>query len=133
MKVCRENRRDVKDELQRIEYFQTSIGTNTNTVKARQVLKYINGLETRKYKPRKYEELFENCILKSKRLQKDDIYKTASFDLDTKHQYGVELVDSYEDGKKIMIEGKHTTPFDEKDNDWVSFVRQQAEFYRNAG
>lgn len=32
-----------------------------------------------------------------------------------------------------MIEGKHTTPFDEKDNDWVSFARQQAEFYRNAG
>lgn len=133
LKVCRENRRDVKDELQRIEYFQTSIGTNTNAVKARQALKYINGLETRKYKPRKYEELFENCMLKSKRLQKDDIYKTVLSDSDTKRKYGVELVDSYEDGKKIMTEGKHVTLFDEKDNNWVSFARQQAEFYRNAG
>ena len=31
LRVCRENRRDIKDELQRIEYFQTGFGTNANT------------------------------------------------------------------------------------------------------
>lgn len=62
LRVCRENRRDVKDELQRIEYFQNNFGTNANAAKAKQALKCIKGLETRKYKPRKYEELFENCI-----------------------------------------------------------------------
>ena len=61
LRVCRENRRDIKDELQRIEYFQNNLGTNANAAKAKQALKCIKGLETRKYKPRKYEELFENC------------------------------------------------------------------------
>ena len=60
LRVCRENRRDIKDELQRIEYFQTGFGTNANVTRAKQALKSIKGLETRKYKPRKYEELFEN-------------------------------------------------------------------------
>ena len=66
LRVCRENRRDIKDELQRIEYFQNSFGTNTNVTKAKQALKSIKGLEKRKYKPRKYEELFENCVLKDR-------------------------------------------------------------------
>ena len=39
LRVCRENRRDIKDELQRIEYFQNSFGTNTNVTKAKQALK----------------------------------------------------------------------------------------------
>lgn len=30
LRVCRENRRDIKDELQRIEYFQNNFGTNMN-------------------------------------------------------------------------------------------------------
>lgn len=54
LRVCRENRRDIKDELQRIEYFQNNLGTNANAAKAKQALKCIKGLETRKYKPRKY-------------------------------------------------------------------------------
>ena len=32
-----------------------------------------------------------------------------------------------------MAEERNYTPFDGKENDWVSFARQQAEFYRNAG
>ena len=71
LRVCRENRRDIKDELQRIEYFQNNFGTNANAAKAKQALKCIKGLETRKYKPRKYEELFENCVLKAKIQSKD--------------------------------------------------------------
>ena len=78
LRVCRENRRDIKDELQRIKYFQTGFGTNANVIRAKQALKSIKGLETRKYKPRKYEELFENCVLKGRRLQRDDIRTTAT-------------------------------------------------------
>lgn len=74
LRVCRENRRDIKDEFQRIEYFQTNLGTNANAAKAKQALKSIKGLETRKYKPRKYDELFENCVMKEKRLQKKDVW-----------------------------------------------------------
>ena len=32
-----------------------------------------------------------------------------------------------------MVQERHSTPFDGKENDWVSFAKQQAEFYRNAG
>ena len=32
-----------------------------------------------------------------------------------------------------MAEERNYTPFDGKENDWVSFAKQQAEFYRNAG
>ena len=133
LRVCRENRRDIKDELQRIEYFQTGFGTNANVTRAKQALKSIKGLETRKYKPRKYEELFENCILKDRRLQRDDLYRTAPDSSDAKQRYSVEPTFDEKDGEEPMAEERSYTPFDEKENDWVSFARQQAEFYRNAG
>lgn len=132
LRVCRENRRDIKDELQRIEYFQNSFGTNTNVTKAKQALKSIKGLEKRKYKPRKYEELFENCILKDRRLQRDDIHGTVHISSDTKQRYSVEPTFDEKDGEVTMVEERSYTPLDEKENDWVSFARQQAEFYRNA-
>lgn len=116
LRVCRENRRDIKDELQRIEYFQNNLGTNANVAKAKQALKCIKGLENRKYKPRKYDELFENCVLKDRRLQRDDIRET----------------EENKGGEETMIKERNDTPFDGKENDWLSFARQQAEFYRNA-
>lgn len=133
LRVCRENRRDIKDELQRIEYFQTGFGTNANVIRAKQALKSIKGLETRKYKPRKYEELFENCVLKGRRLQRDDIRTTTPVGLNAKQRYSVEPTFDEKDGEETMAEERNYTPFDGKENDWISFARQQAEFYRNAG
>ena len=133
LRVCRENRRDIKDELQRIEYFQNSFGTNANVTKAKQALKSIKGLETRKYKPRKYEELFENCILKDRRLQRDDISEAIPGSSDKKQRYSEEPTFEEKDGEDTMTEERSYTPFDGKENDWLSFARQQAEFYRNAG
>ena len=129
LRVCRENRRDIKDELQRIEYFQNSFGTNANVTKAKQALKCIK----RKYKPRKYEELFENCILKDRRLQRDDISEAIPNSSDTKQRYSEEPTFEEKDGEETMAEERRYTPFDGKENDWLSFARQQAEFYRNAG
>lgn len=133
LRVCRENRRDIKDELQRIEYFQNNFGTNANVTKAKQALKSIKGLETRKYKPRKYEELFENCILKDRRLQRDDISEVIHGSSDKKQKYSEEPTFEEKDGEDTMTEERSYTPFDGKENDWLSFARQQAEFYRNAG
>lgn len=133
LRVCRENRRDIKDELQRIEYFQNNFGTNANVTKAKQALKCIKGLETRKYKPRKYEELFENCILKDRRLQRDDISEAIHGSSDKKQRYSEEPTFEEKDGEDTMTEERSYTPFDGKENDWLSFARQQAEFYRNAG
>lgn len=133
LRVCRENRRDIKDELQRIEYFQNNLGTNANAAKAKQALKCIKGLETRKYKPRKYEELFENCVLKDRRLQREDIYETAYNSQNTKQRYSIEPTFNDKGGEETMVQERNYTPFDGKENDWVSFAKQQAEFYRNAG
>jgi len=127
LRVCRENRRDIKDELQRIEYFQTGFGTNANVTRAKQALKSIKGLDTRKYKPRKYEELFENCVLKDRRLQREDIHRKADISLDAKQRHSVEPTFNEKDGEETMAEERSYTPFDGKENDWVSFARQQAE------
>ena len=62
LRVCRENRRAVKDELFCADTFQRLLGTSANAAKAQEAAKSIHGLEKRKYKPRKYSELFENGI-----------------------------------------------------------------------
>lgn len=90
-------------------------------------------MDTRKYKPRKYEELFENCVLKDRRLQREDIHRKADISLDAKQRHSVEPTFNEKDGEETMAEERSYTPFDGKENDWVSFARQQAEFYRNAG
>lgn len=60
LRVCRENRREIKDGLSCIDSFQKNFGTSANVAKAKQNLKTIKDLGKRKYKPRKYDELFEN-------------------------------------------------------------------------
>lgn len=132
LRVCRENRREIMDELHRIEYFQSNLGTSANVAKAKQALKSMKGLETRKYRPRKYDELFENCILKDRRLQRDDIYEEETYNTENKQRFCVESTDANEE-EVAMIRERIYTPFDGKENDWLSFARQQAEFYRNAG
>lgn len=130
LRVCRENRRDIKDELQRIEYFQNDLGTNANAIKAKHALKSIKGLETRRYRPRKYDELFENCIMKDGRLQKEDLVicaerrenKKMIFNSTSGHDKG---------GEKIMAADRIYTSFDGRENDWLAFARSQADFYRN--
>lgn len=132
LRVCRENRREIRDELQRIEYFQNNLGTNANAAKAKQALKCIKGLETRKYKPRKFDELFENCILKEKRLQRDDLSEPVISQENKKRKFCAEHIYD-EGGERTMPEERNYTPYDGKDNDWLSFAKQQAAFYRNAG
>ena len=126
LRVCRENRREIKDELTRVEYFQINLGTSANAGKARQALKSIQGLDTRKYKPRKFDELFKNCTLKDRRLQKEDLSVVETPNIIRKHNY------KNEGGEETMTEERSYTPFDGKQNDWSSFAKQQAEFYKNA-
>lgn len=123
---------DIKDELQRIECFQKNLGMSANAAKAKLALKSIKGLGTRKYKPRKYDELFENCVMKGKRLQRADIQEEYSEET-RKHKFNTEHMYEDEGGEKIMAQERRYTPFDGKNNDWLSFARQQVEFYKNAG
>ena len=72
-------------------------------------------------------------MLKDRRLQRDDIHTTAPVGSNAKQRYSVEPTFDEKDGEETMAEERNYTPFDGKENDWVSFARQQAEFYRNAG
>ena len=116
-----------------VELLRVCRENNANAAKAKQALKCIKGLETRKYKPRKYEELFENCVLKDRRLQREDIYETVYNSQNTKQRYSIEPTFNDKGGEETMVQERNYTPFDGKENDWVSFAKQQAEFYRNAG
>ena len=133
LRVCRENRREIKDELQRIEYFQNNFGTSANAAKAKQALKCIKGLENRKYRPRKYEKLFENCILRDKDPSKAELRGMQIGYEDRKQKFSMEHTYTYEGGEETMFEERKETPYDGKENDWFAFAKQQAEFYRNAG
>lgn len=125
LKVCRENRRDIKDEIYRVDTFQKNIGTSANVAKAKEAIKSIKGLETRKYTPRKFTELFEGSEIKIKRSGRN---RTDSY---------VEISDRMEEQSAqeeyVMDYERRETAYDGKKNDWMAFAMQQAEFYRNAG
>lgn len=133
LRVCRENRRGIMDELQQLDYFQTNLGTNANAAKAKQALKCIKGLETRKYKPRKYDELFANCTLKEKSLQRDDLYEIEHRNETRKQKLNKQHTYEGDGDEETMIGKRQDTPFDGKENDWLLFAKKQVEFYRNAG
>lgn len=124
LKVCTEKRRVIKDEIFKVDNFQRNIGTNANVAKAKVAIKAIKGLETRKYTPRKFTELFDGskvkvtgskgkstdiCLQKSEREERN-----IQEDCDMDYQ-------------------RSETVFDGKKNDWMAFAMQQAEFYKNAG
>ena len=49
------------------------------------------------------------------------------------HKFKAEHIYEDEGGEKTMVQERRYTLFDGKNNDWLSFARQQVEFYRNAG
>lgn len=137
LRVCREKRRDIKDEMARITYFRQNFAVNNNVTKATQALKSIQGLKTRKYRPRKYAELFENCTWKPARrehLQESREEPNAEL----VEMYDEPLTQSspeeqYEPEEEYKMERtRRETPYDNRENDWLKFAKQQAEFYRNA-
>lgn len=126
LKVCRENRRSIKDEIIRIDAFQRTIGTSANVAKAKEALKTIKGLDTRKYTPRKFTELFDGSTVKAKasgeravRGSKAEMVETIQTEQCTEEVPSMEYI-------------RRETPFDNKETDWLAFANQQAEFYRNA-
>lgn len=133
LRVCRENRRDVKDEIFRTEIFQKNIGTSANVAKAKEAIKCLKGLETRKYTPRKYAELFENAVMKDKELHRRGGARGSAQNEQTQPDMADEDMENTRNGGEgTMIGERHETPFDGKENNWMEFARQQAEFYRNA-
>ena len=126
LKACRENRRNIKDEIIRVDMFHKTVGTRNNLIKAKEALRSIKGLDTRQYTPRKFTELFEDSQVKIESnidSKPTDYYEKEHNNIE-KYEIQEKLVMSYE---------RKETSFDGKENDWLTFARQQAEFYKNAG
>lgn len=126
LKECREHRRNVKDELICVETFQRTVGNSENVGKAKEAIKAIKGLDSRQYSPRKLSELFENKLMNIP-VSKEKSHKTSAF---IKSEM-VEPVAIKKEGQDMELVRKDTA-FDGKENDWMAFAMQQAEFYRNA-
>ncbi len=126
LKECREHRRDVKDEIIRLDAFQRTVGTSANLVKAKEALKSITGLETRKYTPRKLSELFEGRKVKMPTTGEKPREEAAFV-----RAISMEDVESRRETEEMEFVRRETA-FDGKENDWMAFAMQQAEFYRNA-
>lgn len=67
----------------------------------------------------KYDELFENCVIKERPRERAD-YEWP----DTNEERSLPM--------KKKCEVKIDTPYDGRENDWLAFARQQAEFYQYA-
>jgi len=126
LKECREHRRNVKDEIFRLDTFQRTVGTNANLIKAKEAIKCIKGLENRKYTPRKLSDLFDGKSIMMRSKNEKIINEHVSVN-------GV-IVDKDEERREFdnMNMVRRETVFDGKGNDWMAFAIQQAEFYRNA-
>ena len=138
LKECREQRRDVKDEMTRVECFQKSIGTSGNIAKVKDNLVPMKKMATRSYHPRKLPDLFVNCPEETVRRDKleqamaetncmDDVADTMTAGMvEQSYEAQPEMEET------VMEYTKQETVFDGRDNNWLAFAKQQAEFYANA-
>lgn len=133
LKECREQRRDVKDEMNRVEWFQRAIGSSSNIAKARDGIKQMDKLKTRVYHPRKLKALFKDCPEKTVRSSKLIRAFTSDTCLDIEKEFTEEPDMDYitEEGE-YMEYTKQTTIFDGAENNWREFAKQQADFFANA-
>ena len=127
LKDARQRRRDIKNELCKADYFQKSIGTSANVAKAKGFLTQLKKLDTQKYHPRFLSELFAG--MHERATDRDAYRQRRQMKLE-------EEVSSEELTQENMEEPEMNyaeTVYDQKENDWLGFARQQMEFYRNAG
>lgn len=126
LKECREHRRAVKDEIICLDTFQRTVGTGANATKAKEAIKAFKGLETRSYTPRRLSDLFGDEVVKIPTTPKKT-HRELDLDKNIRFENGTEWKET-EDMDLV----RRGTAFDGKDNDWMAFAMQQAEFYRDA-
>jgi hypothetical protein len=127
LKDARQRRRDVKDEISRTEYFQKMLGTSANVAKARGILTELKKLDTRKYFPRQLEGLFNG--MEGRATDRDLFRKNRDMQNSDSEEETDDYIYEEEEKEMSFVE----TVFDNRENDWLSFARQQMEFYQNVG
>ena len=114
LRVCRENRRDIKDELQRIEYFQTGFGTNANVTRAKQALKSIKGWKQESINLENTKSCLKIACSKTGDCKETIYIEQLPDGSDTKQRYSIEPTFDEKDGEETMAEERSYTPFDGK-------------------
>ena len=125
LKESRQKRRDIKDEMTCLEYFHTSLGTDANVSEARKTIRQIEKLAQRIYKPRQMPELFEG--MEDRQTNRSlSSSKEEHLMNDSKINITPEIK-----GEKHMEYIRKETMYDNKTNDWMTFAREQLDFYQN--
>lgn len=147
LRECRDYRRDIKDEMYRADCFQRAIGTSSNAAKAKESIKLMKKLDSRKYKPRKLTELFEGGIKRERKVERQEEKKRenqremqlqqkgAVFMKETKEyeiEYAKEGIEESTEEASREYDRKETI-YDSQKMDWQQFAQSQLEFYENAG
>lgn len=112
----REERRDIKDEMVKLELFEKSIGNSANIFKVKDSIKQMKRLETRKYTPRQLPEIFRDSVMRDRFEEGQGQEKCDREEKMTAYQ------------EELVME-RHQTVFDGKSNNWIAFARQQVQFY----
>lgn len=125
IKTARMDRRDIKDQLMCLDYFQKSIGTTANRTKAFTAIKQIEKMSKRVYHPRQLPEIF--CGMDERKTDRN------AYAEDNMRSYDSEPADeNLNDTMGGYQEMNYSeTIFDGRKNDWIGFARQQMEFYQN--
>ncbi|MEE1314543.1 MAG: hypothetical protein UHS49_02095 [Faecalimonas sp.] len=118
LKDARQRRRDIKDEQTMLEAFMRSVGTSANVAKAKNCVKEMGKLETRKYTPRELSELFVGM---EKRKTNREICR------EQKEKSSVPVISEQ---AEVKME-KQETIYDGKENDWLGFAKSQRDFFTN--
>ena len=125
LKQFREERREIKNCSIKVDTFTRLLGTSGNIAKSKEAIRAIEGLENRKYAPRKLAELFENGIEKSSK--RDAKYPRKAEE--------TELLEYTEENDMNPTNVEYTweeTVFDNKENNWQQYAKEQMDFFSNA-
>lgn len=127
LKEVRQMRRDIKDEMTCLDYFQTSFGTEKNITEAKNIIKQIKKLNYRVYKPRQLPELFEG--MKGRETDRKLYWETKKQETTVVEDKDIEQ--EVCEGEATMEYVRKETIYDTRENDWLTFAKEQLDFYQN--
>lgn len=131
LRECREERRRIKDEMVRVEWFQKAFTEGGTGTKVKESIKQIGKLESRKYVPRKLPELFAGKEPGKRKAEnadtQDDVKNNVILSLREKC---AEAHGEAEEEAEMERE-RSATAYDGKENDWLKFARDQLTFFGN--
>lgn len=133
LQECRKERRVIKDSMFCADAFQKALGTKENQAKAREALRQICKLDTRKYTPRKLEELFKSAQPAGQKVMDEPTESAEETWTGTNDEAMTEenAMENKVIENKAAEYRKRETVFDGQENDWRAFAKKQVEFYGN--